>query len=293
MLQGGRKGNAAVTQQRKGRRHLLTQVVRLVIILGVGVAAFAVWGSVKAAWWSQLASLILEHPDYTITAEDLQLPEVPSWLRRDIRLDVWERMKERGLKSTLQPGVAQQIFTIVAEHPWVSEVHSVRLSFPRDVVIDLQYRRPVCLVAGTAFAVDAQGVALPASDLQDANLPLYLLFGIEAGSAVIPSRPWPDGRVIEAGQLAEFLGTTPFERGFVFIVSRVTYRPLEPDDIVFTLRNREGKEIFWGRVPGREVHGEPPANLKRDRLLALLEKQSQIPQHSRVDLTSSANGSRM
>jgi len=186
MLRDGRKGIAAVTPQRKGKRALLTQLVRLLIILAVGVVAFAVWGTVKAAWWSHLVTLILEHPDYAISTEDLQLPKVPPWLRRDIRLDIWERMKERGLESTLQPGLAQRIFSIVTEHPWVSEVHSVRLSFPRSVVIELEYRRPVCLVVGTAFAVDAQGVALPASDLQDANLPLYLLVGIEAGSAVVP-----------------------------------------------------------------------------------------------------------
>jgi hypothetical protein len=287
MLRDGRKGIAAVTPQRKGKRALLTQLVRLLIILAVGVVAFAVWGTVKAAWWSHLVTLILEHPDYAISTEDLQLPKVPPWLRRDIRLDIWERMKERGLESTLQPGLAQRIFSIVTEHPWVSEVHSVRLSFPRSVVIELEYRRPVCLVVGTAFAVDAQGVALPASDLQDANLPLYLLVGIEAGSAVVPGHRWPDGRVIEAGQLAEFLGTTPFEKGFMFIVSRVTFRPLEPDDLVFTLRNREGKEIFWGRVPGRELQGEPPANLKKNRLLALLEDPSQILPHQPVDLTLS------
>jgi hypothetical protein len=103
----------------------------------------------------------------------------------------------------------------------------------------------------------------------------------------VPGHRWPDGRVIEAGQLAEFLGTTPFEKGFMFIVSRVTFRPLEPDDLVFTLRNREGKEIFWGRVPGRELQGEPPANLKKNRLLALLEDPSQILPHQPVDLTLS------
>ena len=278
-----------MSQHKKGKGSLTRHIFRGVIILSAGLAVVGLYSSWKAAWWPQLTALISEHPEYVLSPGDLDLPEGPPWLRRNIPLDLWEVMKQRGVTNTLQPGISELIFRIAGDHPWINRVHFVRAIFPRSVEIRLEYRRPVCLVAGTSFAIDAQGVTLPAADLREGNLLLYVLVGVQPTSAVLLGRSWPDGRVIEAGRIAEFLGPIPVEKGFAYIVPRVTFRPLEPDDIVFSLRDGQGRELFWGRAPGREAPGEPPASTKRERLLGQLQTFHEIPLHRTVDLTLAGN----
>jgi hypothetical protein len=109
--------------------------------------------------------------------------------------------------SLLDEKLAERLKTGFARHPWVAQVHEVRIG-PRRIGVDLSYREPVLAVMGgeQLRAVDKLGILLPASANTN-GLPIY------PGRPQLPAgpagTPWGDPAVAAAARAASLPRSAP------------------------------------------------------------------------------------
>ena len=181
--------------------------------------------------WVRYADQILQHDDYVLSADMIELTSVPPWIRTDIKRQAFDQGSLEGL-SLAQPKLAVQVADAFALHPWVSQVKRVNPNYRR-VVVDLEYREPVAMVWVThmvegqpqfgLYPVDGGGIFLPSADFyatsdsqdpgqaseHDPNNAEYLQIEVANDDNVWPAAAegssWGDERVHGAARLAALL----------------------------------------------------------------------------------------
>jgi hypothetical protein len=171
--------------------------VQIALVL-VGVAAF-------------LALLLWLHPTlldrlrgrepYALPLSEVQCPAPPGLDRRDFLDEVAYYASLPDRLDLLDEGLAEKLKRGFAQHPWVKEVGAVRMVPPRQVHVELKFRRPVLAIrVGTDLrAVDEAGILLPK------NAPVKELRVLEED--VPPPKgaegtPWGDPRVERAARFS-------------------------------------------------------------------------------------------
>ena len=93
----------------------------------------------------------------------------------DIREKVFYDASLQQNLSIMDRNLNERIAAAFALHPWVAKVNGVRKSYSAGVVVDLEYRRPVCMVhtCGKFIPVDVEGYALPAWDIPRSEIGRY------------------------------------------------------------------------------------------------------------------------
>ncbi len=245
---------------------------RLVIVGILSGAALIGWIAVGRHVAPHLATS--EH--YLVRTEQFEITPPPAWIKSDIRA---EALREGGLaesQSILDEELLKRVTDAFALHPWVARVTSVRKYGSGRLAVDLEYRRPVCMVEVPRglFPVDNQGVLLPSKDFVPLEASRYpRLTGIPAGTWSQVGAAWRDPRVIAATRVAEAL----VELWAGGPLARIV--PAEPSGERgrkpwFDLRTRRQTTIVWGHAPGEEDQGEPDVASKVARLKAHLERAS-------------------
>ena len=238
------------------------------LFLGAVIAAVAIVGG--AQLWRHVRSQVLSEPEYRLTADRIEVSPTPAWIKSDIKL---EALRQSGLdreQSILESDLAERIAKAFELHPWVRRVRRVEKRTPAGVIVDLEYRRPTCMVEvpNGLYPVDAEGVLLPTADFTPEEALVYpRVAGVVAVTEGPVGTPWRDPRVEGACAIAELLGND-WSRLWLYRITPAA-RVDSSGEIEFEIETREGGQIVWGRAPGREPAEEPKAEEKRDRLLRL------------------------
>ncbi|MFM7057426.1 MAG: cell division protein FtsQ/DivIB [Planctomycetota bacterium] len=221
-------------------------------------------------------------PEYQITAAQIQLSTPPRWIPADIREQVFGKAAESGPLCLLDDALSERLAAAFHTHPWVLRVIRVRKSWPAQVHVDVEWRRPVAMITAIDgfYPVDEHGVLLPSRDFAPADLRRYPI--IENVSSVPLGRvgeAWGDPVVNEATALAAaLLEPSPEDVSWwnqlslaAIVVPRTSSLKAPVDDLEFELRTAGGSAVMWGRGPG-SLH---PAELSTSRKLERLAEFTQ------------------
>lgn len=233
--------------------------------------AFAVGLVVFFPYLIQRLPNLSARPEYRLSTKEIRLVPAPE---RPIPVNLLEQIRlqnhlPREL-SLLDPGLCEKLGTAFARHPWVARVVSVQKSFPAQVTVTLEYRRPVAMVQvkGGRIPIDAAGTVLPSEDFGVADVVNYPTIR-QAGSSSLVRQ---GGRFKHPGlygavQLAELLGAKWNSLGLEAIeLPRIQDGTQAADDIQLQLQAKVGSSILWGRAPGTDHPGELTAEQKVARL---------------------------
>lgn len=249
--------------------------------LAVAVVAAALAGGLALAWL-RMKDRIIDSPEYRLDPQLVEITPPPEWIRADIRADVFRDPSLDGPLSILDADLAERIARAFARHPWVAKVVRVRPLHPASARVELEYRRPACMVEtpGGLLPVDVEGYVLPEGDFtpgEKARFPR--LIGVDRIPAVPPGGRWPDARIVGGAEIAAAIGPawTPMRLQRIVPLESdpaaaaagriVAGRPVEP---FFALQTLGGRRILWGYAPGAGAAGELPPEEKVARLKRFL-----------------------
>lgn len=248
------------------------------------LAAFGIsWG---VAWYV-VRDRVQQSHEYLLTADRVDLTPLPPWIHSDIKTEVLGSASLDGPLSILDPNLTQRLHDAFPLHPWVQRVVRVTKQYPARVKVELQYRRPVCMVEvpGGLFAVDAESVLLPSGDFSPNEASRYPRL------SQVPTIPlgqvgthWGDPRVAGGSRLAALLLETWNHLRLARIVP--SPQPLDEAGEVFSyeLQTLQGTKIIWGRPPGADPAGEPAPESKLARLQQLADQHGSLDSAGAIDL---------
>jgi hypothetical protein len=213
---------------------------------------------------------------FRLEPAQVELTEQPAYIRSDIREQVFASTGLREL-SLLDHQATARIAQAFATHPWIRQVIRVCKEAGGTIEIQVQYRQPVAMVLfysqhpevkGWAYdPVDAEGIVLPQGDFDQTETKDYLVIRIpDVYSTGTPGFPFGDRRVAAAAALAGLLADfrERLDLREIRLASEGGSDPLHP---AFELVTQQGKTLIWGKAPGDESRGEPPASAKLKTLL--------------------------
>ncbi|MCD4726090.1 MAG: hypothetical protein K8R46_00370 [Pirellulales bacterium] len=237
--------------------------------------------------WMKLKDRILGSPEYRLAPQQVEITPLPDWIHSDLRGEVFRDPALDGSLSIMDDDLAERIARAFARHPWVAKVVRVQPLHPASVQVELEYRRPVCMieVPGGLFPVDVEGFLLPGRDFSPSEAARYpRISGVERMPIMPPGNRWPDAKVIGGAEIAAALGPAweamrlprivPLAADpAVAAVGGVTggdpsrrktpRRSVEP---FFAIVTSGGTRILWGYAPGAGAIGELTVEEKVARL---------------------------
>jgi hypothetical protein len=216
-------------------------------------------------------------PEYQVAFQEIQLSPPPSGaVPTDLVRQIQRQQDFPEWVSTLDQGLTKRLAAAFREHPWIESVREVRLAYPPQVVIQVEYRRPVALVALKAglYPIDPEGVLLPPADFspQDAER-----FPVVQNVRSVPAGPaglsWGDPVVLASARLADAMRNDwPDLQLTAIVAPKPTKAQVDPADLIFSLTAKGGSRIVWGRAPGSGHPGELTAVQKIGRLHKYLKE---------------------
>jgi len=244
--------------------------------------------------WSRVRDYVLASDDYLVTPEQLEITPLPDWIHADVSAEVFRNASLDGPLSIMDDDLTRRIAEAFASHPWVAKVHRVTKRHPACVQVELDYRRPVCMVqlAGRLLPVDARGVLLPPGDFSPVEISRYLrLVEVRTTPMGTVGECWGDDRVIGGAAVAAALLGLQEEWNLSHIEPRDPLTAGFADECTYTLVTRGGTRIFWGRKPGTRAAGELAPKEKIARLKHYAAKHGTLdgrgaPQQLDVNLMS-------
>ena len=239
--------------------------------------AFAV-----GAWlgWQVVRERVLFSDAYLVRKEHLfPAPPMPEWIRSDVLEHVFRTATRDGPLYLWQENLCQHLADAFRQHPWVARVQEVRKSYPARIEVQLQWRRPVCMVLWQEqlFPVDGEGTLLPAADFSPAETVRYArLTGIPTPPPKLPGARWQDVRVIDGAQIAAALAPV-WETFRLSFIRAVPLAESPTAETLFELWTHGGSRIIWGLGPTVQRPAEPTLADKIARL------QRYVQQHGALD----------
>lgn len=232
------KGVAAGAAQPTVRRWL-----RAALALALAAAAYGVWVSLEPrVRWA---------PQYRLELSGIQVTPPPEWIRTDVRAEALNMAGIDGPLSVLQEDLLVRIQRAFAQHAWVARVVRVERRLPPQVIVELEYRRPVLMVEvpGGLLAVDAHAVPLPSEDFTPADVGRYpRLGGVRPATEGPLGTAWNDPYVAAAAQIAALLLDDWQPMGLWRILPLQDQQADSRDVPQFELRTRNGGRIIWGNA---------------------------------------------
>ncbi len=212
-----------------------------------------------------------QRDEYLITAGDIEIsPPPPTWVSADFVEQVMSRSGHPEAISVLDSDVNEIVARAFQSHPWVERVIRVEKTVPARVVVELEFRRAVAMVAVKQglYPVDGRGLLLPPDDFEPSDAQLYpLIRGVRSTPHGPAGTPWGDVALVGAARLAEELGAYWKELRLEAIeVPPIEQADVDADELVYELVTPGGTRIVWGRAPGTSHPGELATAQKIGRL---------------------------
>lgn len=235
------------------------------------ILACAAGAAVLAPWFVRQLPDLQSRPEYQVAFGEIELSPKPSG---QVPVDLVRQIQRQHdfpeWVSTLDQNLTQRLSTAFREHPWIERVREVRMSYPPRIEVQVEYRRPVALVALKAglYPIDPEGVLLPPADFspQDANR-----YPVVQNVRSVPNgpagQPWGDPVVLAAARLADVMQNDWPELQLSAIMAPKPDKAIvDPAELIFTLSAQGGSKIVWGRAPGSGHPGELTAVQKIGRM---------------------------
>lgn len=233
-------------------------------------AALAILLILGGGWfaWRTVGDRVLDSPRFRVQTDGISITPPPDWIRTDIRGELSRAAGLDDRVSILDAGLAERIHKAFALHPWVAKVVRVHKRSPARLDVELEYRRPVCMVEvpGGLYPVDIEGVLLPSADFSPLEARAYpRLSGIQPTTEGPVGTPWQDPRVVGAARVAAALIEVWQELGLSRIVPVAGHSSREafPE---YEITTKGGTRIVWGHPPAGDAAGRALAEKKVARL---------------------------
>lgn len=229
--------------------------------------------------WQSVRERVLFSELYQLQREHIFTSPQPEWIRSDVVGEVFRTVVRDRPVYLWEENLCQRLADAFAQHPWVLKVDRVSKSYPARVEVQVQWRRPVCMVfwQEKLLPVDSEGTVLPWGEFSPVEAARYpRLMGIPTPPPTIPGARWRDTRVVEGAQIAAALG--PLWNSFHLASLRAV--PLAEglsSETLYELWTHGGSRIIWGLGPSSLRPAEPTPADKIARL------QQYIDQHGALD----------
>jgi hypothetical protein len=237
--------------------------------------------------WNFVGPGVLQSSRYILRQENLEISPPPEWIHTDVRAEVFRSLSFEGPLSIMDDGLTQRINDAFMLHPWVAHVHRVTKHHPSRVTVELDYRRPVCMVEvpGGLLPVDGEGAWLRSEDFSPVEASRYpRLTGVNLMPVGSVGTRWGDSRVVGGAEIAAALSPAWSELRLARIESSV--RPESGEHFSYDLFTRAGTRILWGLPPGADVAGLVPAQEKVTRLRQFAAERGSLDGPHQLDLRS-------
>jgi hypothetical protein len=238
-------------------------------LIGMSLIAVVVAGGYYG--WRKWGLPATQLAAYRLTLDNIHVTPQPSWIRADVKA---EAVRDGRLEDVaiFDLELSTRVYRAFQMHPWVAKVERVRKRPPAKVLVDLVYRRPVGWVevqpgvmpdnATGIMPIDGTGVLLPPEDFRDTSATAanqYIRISVVGLTPYgVPGAPWGDPRVAAAAQIAAVLAdhVAKLQLQRIVVAPAVANDP-SPDRSLCEIVTRRGLKFPWGRLPGREIPGEP------------------------------------
>ena len=249
-------------------------------VRGPLLGTLALVGLFVGGWWlawQAVAPQLLRSARYQLRPEQVEITPLPRWIHTDLRAEVFHTLAFDRSQSILDDALAQRIHDAFALHPWVARVQRVAKLPPARIKVDLEYRRPVCMVQVPRglYPVDEEGVFLPTADFSPVEAHSYpLLVEVETMPVGAAGMRWGDNRVLGGAQIAAAFGSAWKRLGLRLIAPSA--KPAYNEQYNFELVAASGTRVLWGLPPGAEPPSGPTAAEKIARLTKYLEEHNSL-----------------
>lgn len=248
-------------------------------------AFFLIAGLLAIYMWGRFSTRILAGKDYIVTAENIHIPQPPPWIRTDLKSEAIVSGSLEQL-NVQQEDLSPRVAAAFKMHPWVSEVRRVTKRYPAQVIVDLNYRRPIAMVEVDnmfdidkgLYPVDPHGTLLPTAGFTFAEADQFpRIIADEATPNGAPGTAWGDPRVHGGAKIAQLLEKSWKRLQLVSITAhRDHHSSLSTPAVTFELATVQQTTILWGHAPGEEERGEPRGERKVQRLLGFVGKHGSL-----------------
>jgi hypothetical protein len=253
---------------------LIERIFRPATLMLLACAAGSV---VLTPWFLQQLPDLQTRPEYQLAFDRIELSRAPhDHVPTDLLRQIQRQHEFPEQVSILDETLVNRLAAACAAHPWIESVSEVRTTYPPRIVIQLNYRRPACLVGLKSgwYPVDPEGVLLPPSDFSAADAERYpVVRNVRSVPAGPAGKSWGDPVVLAGARLAETLRADWPELQLAAIVApKPSSAKVDPADLIFSLSAKGGSRIVWGRAPGSGHPGELTAAQKIGRLQKYLQE---------------------
>ena len=288
-----KKGLARLASGLAGMGALAVGPARSMALCVLAVAALV--GAASFIWFS-VSERVLSSDDYIVAADDLEITPLPPWIRTKIAQQAFEHLTAAGGRLSIMPDdLTERVAQAFSLHPWVQRVVRVSKHHPARIEVELEYRRPVCMVmvgmsdgSKGLYPVDMHGIFLPTADftsVEAGQYPCLDLVGIDTAPLGGVGEHWGDERVAGAAEIAAAFGPDWQNLGLKRIAPETPQRSAYHSVYGYVLFTRGGTKIIWGRPPGSELPSEAPAADKIARLKEFAQVRGSLDgSHSREPL---------
>ncbi len=248
---------------------------------------FLLMGILAVYLWGRFSERILAGKDYVVTAENIQIPPLPPWVRTDLKSEAIVS-GSLELLNVRQEDLAPRVAAAFKMHPWVSEVHRVTKRYPAQVIVELAYRRPIAMVEVEVefegkivpgfYPVDSQGTYLPTAGFTgEEALKFPRIIAEDAVPNGSPGTAWGDPRIHGAAKIAQYLEKSWKRLQLASIIAHRDHQAvMSTAAATFELKTLSQTAIMWGHAPGEEEVGEPRGERKVQRLLGFVGKHGSL-----------------
>ncbi|MCC7474749.1 MAG: hypothetical protein IT425_05095 [Pirellulales bacterium] len=251
----------------------------------IGVMFILAIGGVAHVVWRYVAPDLAGEPRFVLTAEHVHATTQPPWIRTNVTEKALRDSNLVGRVSVLGnwDDLARRVKDAFEFQPWVARVNRITRTPPRDVHVELVYRKPVAAVesrdaSGIAFMpIDESAVRLPEGDFTDAERRYLPRIAGVTGRPLVGDR-WEDPRVVGGAKLASQLADIWGKLRLVEIIANIQSSPNGFDQRYrYEIVTSGGTRIVWGSTPGEELAGvESPFSQKRRRLIEYAEQHGKL-----------------
>lgn len=260
-------------------RRLIWQLLVVVVVIA---AAAAGWYYAEDA----LRHYVRDTRTTQLSPDDIVLDEQPGWMTPAVAEELKQRVSLQLVSDPLDGTSLQQAAAVLAEAPWVRQVHQVRRLSDGTVLVQADYRQPVAVVEARDgyHLVDDQAVKLPGLYAREQleHLPLPRIVGVASAPPADAGRQWAGRDVLAGLELMSWLESQPFADQ----IEAYDVSGRDPQGRVRLSLVTDGGEVIWGYPPGEERMVEVDAKTKLQRLHWIA---SQPMSQGRIDL----NGRRL
>ena len=233
---------------------------RFLVIAIVSISVAAGW----TALWRHVRDHVLAGEQYHLRMHQIEITPRPAWIRADVRAEAVRDGSLEGPLSILDDDLTLRVAKAFELHPWVAKVKRVAKHHPARVTVELEYRRPVAMIAvpGGLYAIDNQGIVLPSDDFSPVEAVRYpRLANFPGAASPVAGTAWIDERVVGAARIGEqLLNDWP-------VLKLHRLEPLPESGTAdgtwqYQLISRSDARIIWGHAPGSEGPSELPSTEK-------------------------------